>query len=120
MSHDIERLADGTAAFASSRVPAWHQLGTVTREAMTAAEAITNAKLGGWNVRKIPVAGHTITGSSTPTGGVEEWIDAPFTACPTCAAYHHGTSTAPCECDGSPWIVCPSCDRRCELHLPNP
>ena len=47
-------------------------------------------------------------------------LDAPFSACPTCAAHHLGTSTIPCECDGSPWIVCPICDRRCELHLPNP
>ena len=47
-------------------------------------------------------------------------LDAPFSACPTCAAYQLGTSTIPCECDGSPWIVCPICDRRCELRLPNP
>ena len=47
-------------------------------------------------------------------------LDAPFTPCPTCAAYHHGTSTIPCECDGSPWIVCPLCGQHCELRLPNP
>ena len=75
MSHEIERFTDGSAAFASSRVPAWHHLGTVTGDAMTAAEAITTAKLGGWNVRKIPVAGRTTTG--TPDAPIEEWIDAP-------------------------------------------
>src|SRR3954451_12007447 len=75
MSHEIERFTDGSAAFASNRLPAWHHLGTVTGDAMTAAEAITTAKLGGWNVRKIPVAGHTTTG--TPSALVEEWIDAP-------------------------------------------
>src|SRR3954451_25235333 len=75
MSHEIERFTDGTAAFASSRLPAWHHLGTVTGDAMTAAEAITTAKLGGWDVRKIPVAGRDTTG--TPGAQVEEWIDAP-------------------------------------------
>ena len=61
MAHLLERFRDGTTAFASARENAWHRLGTVTRDAMTAEEALTTAFLDGWNVRKIPVAGKEIT-----------------------------------------------------------
>jgi phage/plasmid-like protein (TIGR03299 family) len=64
MSHLLERLADGRTAFASARIPAWHQLGTVTTGCMTAAEVITAAHLGRWNVRKIPITGHETTGDT--------------------------------------------------------
>jgi phage/plasmid-like protein (TIGR03299 family) len=57
MSHDLERLPDGRTAFAAARTPAWHQLGTVTTGAMTAAQVIQAAQLASWNVRKIPVIG---------------------------------------------------------------
>jgi hypothetical protein len=57
MAHELERLADGSTAFAAARVPAWHRLGTVTTGAMTASEVIATARLGGWDVRKIPVVG---------------------------------------------------------------
>jgi phage/plasmid-like protein (TIGR03299 family) len=53
MAHNIEIHADGTASFASARVDAWHRLGTITRDAMTAEEAMANAYLSGWNVRKL-------------------------------------------------------------------
>ena len=46
MPHELERLADGSTAFATSRVPAWHQLGVVTTGCMTATEVITAARLG--------------------------------------------------------------------------
>lgn len=45
MAHRIEEYADGTAAFASAREVAWHALGTVTAEAMTAEEALKLAYL---------------------------------------------------------------------------
>jgi phage/plasmid-like protein (TIGR03299 family) len=65
MAHELERLADGSTAFAS-RLPAWHQLGTITDHAMTAAEVITAARLDGWNVHKIPVLGReTVDGTTT-------------------------------------------------------
>jgi hypothetical protein len=62
MAHELESFADGSTAFVTARVPAWHQLGVVTTGCLTAAEVITTARLGGWNVRKIPVAGLVPTG----------------------------------------------------------
>jgi phage/plasmid-like protein (TIGR03299 family) len=53
MSHEIETFADGTAAFVSAREDAWHRLGTVTRDCLTAEQAMTTARLGGWNVRTV-------------------------------------------------------------------
>ncbi|MFK0047980.1 DUF932 domain-containing protein [Streptomyces sp. NPDC090741] len=54
MSHALEVHADGTASFVSANgVDAWHRLGTVTRGALTAEEALEKAYLSGWNVRKI-------------------------------------------------------------------
>jgi phage/plasmid-like protein (TIGR03299 family) len=43
---------------------------------MTAAEVIDTARLSGWNVRTIPVAGRETTGDAT-TGPVQNLIDAP-------------------------------------------
>lgn len=54
MAHEIEQFADGTAAFVSARVDAWHQLGITLPEEFTAEQAMTHARLGGWNVRKRP------------------------------------------------------------------
>jgi phage/plasmid-like protein (TIGR03299 family) len=51
VAHELEELADGRTAFAG-RGPAWHQLGFVADELMTAAEIMDKAALGGWNVRK--------------------------------------------------------------------
>jgi phage/plasmid-like protein (TIGR03299 family) len=64
MSHQLERLPDGATAFAARR-PAWHQLGTITDQCMTAAEVIATARLANWNVRLIPVAGREATGTTT-------------------------------------------------------
>ncbi|WP_326693388.1 MULTISPECIES: DUF932 domain-containing protein [unclassified Streptomyces] len=55
MAHEIEQFEDGTAAFASARLSAWHGLGTVTKDAMTAEEAMQIASLGDWNVRLLPL-----------------------------------------------------------------
>ena len=53
MPHELEQFAeDGTTAFFSARTDAWHQLGTVTTECLTAAEVMQVAFLGGWDVRK--------------------------------------------------------------------
>lgn len=57
MAHEIEQFDNGKAAIALARVPGWHRLGTVTKEAMTADEALNLAFLSGWNVRKVPVMG---------------------------------------------------------------
>lgn len=55
MAHEIEQSADGTAAFVSAREHAWHGLGVVLPESFTAADAMRQAHLGGWNVHKIPL-----------------------------------------------------------------
>ncbi|MEV1042361.1 DUF932 domain-containing protein [Streptomyces sp. NPDC050204] len=51
--HGLEVHADGTASFVSARQDAWHELGTVTRDVLTAEEALEKAYLSGWNVRKV-------------------------------------------------------------------
>jgi hypothetical protein len=45
-------------------------------------------------------------------------LDAPFTPCPRCADHHDNPSIEPCHCDGQPWILCPTCGRRCDVELP--
>ncbi len=52
MAHELEIL-NGQASFVSHREPAWHQLGTIVDNAMTAQEALT---LGGldWQVKMTP------------------------------------------------------------------
>ena len=45
MAHNIEQFADGSAAFFSNREVAWHKLGTVTDNALTAEEALKTAQL---------------------------------------------------------------------------
>jgi len=52
MAHEIEEFNDGTAAFFSAREDAWHRLGTVTTDCLTAQDVMTVAYLGGWDVRK--------------------------------------------------------------------
>jgi len=61
MAHELERVATGQTAFASARQSAWHQLGTITEQCMTADEIMTKAFLGGWKVRKITVQGVEVT-----------------------------------------------------------
>jgi phage/plasmid-like protein (TIGR03299 family) len=43
------------AAFASLRVPAWHNLGTILQEEVTTSEMLQAAYLNDWNVRLEPV-----------------------------------------------------------------
>jgi len=54
MASKIETFADGTASFFSHRVPAWHALGTVTENALSANEALETAHLN-WEVLQYPV-----------------------------------------------------------------
>ncbi|WP_159701474.1 DUF932 domain-containing protein [Arthrobacter sp. 18067] len=53
MTHRIEIFQNGTAAFVSAREDAWHRLGTVTKGAMNAQEALDLALLTNWDVRKV-------------------------------------------------------------------
>jgi phage/plasmid-like protein (TIGR03299 family) len=55
MAHDLEiDEITGDAAFFTAREVAWHQLGTVTPDALTAEDALVTAHLDNWNVRKVP------------------------------------------------------------------
>jgi phage/plasmid-like protein (TIGR03299 family) len=51
MAHNLEQFSDGTTAFFSNREVAWHKLGTVTQNALTAEEALETAYLD-WHVFK--------------------------------------------------------------------
>lgn len=51
MAHNLDITA-GVASFVSAREDAWHQLGITLDHSFTAEEAMTEANLGGWNVRK--------------------------------------------------------------------
>lgn len=54
MSHDLD-VTNGVASFASAREHAWHKLGNVLPNAMTAEEALEAANLARWNIRKEPL-----------------------------------------------------------------
>jgi phage/plasmid-like protein (TIGR03299 family) len=54
MAHQIETHGD-KAAFVSYHESAWHQLGTVVEEALTAEKALELAHLTNWNVRKVGI-----------------------------------------------------------------
>ncbi len=51
MSHELEVWEDGSASFVSARQHAWHRLGTVLPAEFDAGQAMSYARLGGWNVR---------------------------------------------------------------------
>jgi phage/plasmid-like protein (TIGR03299 family) len=57
----LDQYADGTTGFIGAREHAWHGLGTVMPSEFTIAEAMTLAKLGDWNVRKLPIFATEIT-----------------------------------------------------------
>lgn len=73
MAHQIEQFSDGSAAFASARQDAWHRLGTVTPDAMTAEEALSAARLGGWNVRKLSLVARELTDDGVTSHEVERF-----------------------------------------------
>ena len=57
MSHELEQYTDGSTAFvAGHNLDAWHRLGTVLPDGLTAEQVMTHAHLGGWDVRKKPVS----------------------------------------------------------------
>ena len=60
MAHEIETHGTEAAAI-FAREDAWHKLGTTMPAGFTAEEAMTVGKLGGWNVRKLPVTMTDIT-----------------------------------------------------------
>ena len=51
MAHNLEQFEDGTTAFFTAREVAWHKLGTVTSDALTAQDALKTAQLD-WQVIK--------------------------------------------------------------------
>ncbi len=53
MAHELD-INGGIASFASARTHAWHRLGQVLPDSMTAEDALSAANLAGWNVRKVP------------------------------------------------------------------
>jgi phage/plasmid-like protein (TIGR03299 family) len=55
MSHELATFRNGAVSFYSAREPAWHRLGTVTGEALTAEAALAAAHLDGWDVQKHPL-----------------------------------------------------------------
>ncbi|MFG2716654.1 DUF932 domain-containing protein [Streptomyces goshikiensis] len=65
MAHEIEQFSDGTAAFVSARKSAWHRLGTVTADALTAEDAMRLAALDGWNVRLVGLHATELTAEGT-------------------------------------------------------
>lgn len=73
MAHAIEQFSDGSAAFVSARQDAWHRLGTVTTDVMTAEEALSAARLGGWNVRKLILTARELSDSGVTSHEVERY-----------------------------------------------
>lgn len=55
MAHELD-INDGVASFVTARVPAWHQLGTVFPTVLTPEQALQEAHLAGWNVRKLEMS----------------------------------------------------------------
>lgn len=64
MAHEIEQFTDGTAAFFTARQDAWHRLGTVTTDCLSADSVMNVAYLGGWDIRKETL--HTGSGAVVP------------------------------------------------------
>ena len=91
MAHEIETFDDGTAAFFTARTDAWHRLGVVTRDCLTAEQVMTTARLGGWNVRTVPLTATEITADGVTTLPVTDHFATirthPSPASPTCSAW---------------------------------
>lgn len=76
MSHEIETFDDGTAAFFSARETAWHQLGTVTPDCLTAEDAMRVAQLD-WTVSKHPLTATATDYDLTLDGVTEKRVTVP-------------------------------------------
>lgn len=55
MAHNLD-ITNGQASYVGARQDAWHQLGTTLDHSFTAEEAMREGLLGGWDVRKLPLA----------------------------------------------------------------
>lgn len=55
MSHDLEQGENGEVAFASLRVPGWHNLGTVLDDEVDTEEMLRVSYTADWNVRVEPI-----------------------------------------------------------------
>lgn len=75
MAHELEVLGSTkqSASFVSARTHAWHTLGTVLPQEFDAADAMKYAKLGGWNVRTVPLQ----TAPQIDADGVTPGIEVP-------------------------------------------
>lgn len=67
MSHELEQFDNGQTAFFTARIDAWHRLGTVTPDCLTAEQVMDTAMLGGWNVRKEPLHTTILSGDGVTT-----------------------------------------------------
>ncbi|GAA3118714.1 DUF932 domain-containing protein [Planomonospora alba] len=74
MAHEIEIFADGSAGFAAATRPGWHRLGYTAPGPMTAEELLSNARLAGWNVRKVPVGTVTDPDTGQPVTADEDFL----------------------------------------------
>lgn len=68
MSHNLD-VTNGQASFVSAREDAWHALGTTLQDTFNAEQAMQHGLLGGWNVRKAPIAAIAEDGSYIPMAG---------------------------------------------------
>lgn len=69
MAHELEQLTDGSTAFVTARVPAWHKLGTVADGPMTAADMLELSGLGRMHYRlSFGMAGYVPGGKCADCG----------------------------------------------------
>ena len=71
MSHEIEILEDGTASFFSAREIPWHNLGQITDSALTAEEALSEARLN-WVVTLEEMQATVLKGDGVSTIAVPD------------------------------------------------
>lgn len=60
---------NGQTSFVSAHTMGWHQLGQLVDQAFDAETAMKEGKLGGWNVRKLPLYTYTEGGVQIPVSG---------------------------------------------------
>lgn len=75
MGHMLD-ITNETASFATARQPAWHRLGTVLPELMTAEQALREAHLADWDVRKLPLTTSEITDDGVTSLDVQRYCAA--------------------------------------------
>lgn len=75
MSHELD-ITNDIASFVTARKPAWHRLGTVFPTLLTAEEALREAHLADWNVRKLPLQAVEMDENGVGTHDVERFYAA--------------------------------------------